>query len=193
MKQQIDDKILKKLGLTKSQFAYLLTFYYRINQKELDDLVQKKFYLSQSFEGGKRQNKFFVTQSGLKIVEEVFLQSENLEAAVVDRLETLATMLMEIYPEGKKEGTNLHWRSNTVEIRNRLQAFFKRFGDVPNDKMLQATREYVASFNENYTYMNILKYFIMKKKDDGFESKLLSQIENLGSDSIPEEMSSNII
>lgn len=79
-----------------------------------------------------------------------------------DRCETLAIQLRELFPKGVKSGSAA-WRGNLREITLKLQKFFKLYGNKWTDEQIvAATKRYIESFNGNYTYMRILKYFILK-------------------------------
>ena len=99
-----------------------------------------------------------------------------------DRIDELAKELQNLYPKGKKPGTNNYWRGNFPEIRDRLINFFKKVGDYPNDVVIQATKNYIDSFQGDTRLMKTLKYFISKKRMDGnIEYDLLTFIENMDS------------
>ena len=44
-----------------------------------------------------------------------------------------------------------------------------KYGEYTDEQVIEATKAYVASFNGNYTYMQLLKYFIWKNKVTGEE------------------------
>jgi hypothetical protein len=44
-----------------------------------------------------------------------------------------------------------------------------KYGDYPDEDIINATKKYVNSFNGNYQYMQLLKYFIWKNKVTGGE------------------------
>lgn len=91
----------------------------------------------------------------------VLLESDK-EVPVVDRCKKLAEALRELFPKGIKVGSAA-WRGNVREITLRLQKFFKVYGNKWTDEeVIEAAQKYVDSFNGNYQYMRILKYFIMK-------------------------------
>lgn len=91
----------------------------------------------------------------------VMLESDK-SVPVVDRCQALAESLRELFPKGLKVGSSA-WRGNVREITLRLQKFFKIYGDRWSDEqIIEATKKYIEHFNGNYTYMRILKYFIMK-------------------------------
>ena len=69
---------------------------------------------------------------------------------------------MEIFPKGKKEGTCHYFKGNKKDNVLKLKKFFKLYGKYTDQQILNAARNYVASFNGNYAYMRILKYFIWK-------------------------------
>ena len=110
------------------------------------------------------------------------LLSKDPDVHEEDKLDTLASQLMEIFPKGKKEGTTSYWRGNRKEIRERLQKFFKLYGNKYTDEqILKATQNYVSSFNGNYSYMRVLKYFILKdeRKSDEEGKLIVQQVSDL--------------
>jgi hypothetical protein len=95
----------------------------------------------------------------------------------------LAIELKNIFPKGKKDGTNQYWAEGQMLIVKRLALFFRKYGEQSSEDILDAARRYVASFNGNYTYMKTLKYFIFKEKigvgrEVEAESDLMTYIEN---------------
>ena len=95
-------------------------------------------------------------------IDTILLDSDKTVPASMD-VEGLAKKLRDIFPEGKKDGTNKYWRGNTKEIVDRLRKFYKLYGNkYKDDTIIEATKNYVESFNGNYSYMRVLKYFIWK-------------------------------
>lgn len=96
--------------------------------------------------------------------------------------------LQNIFPEGKKEGTNIYWRGNSSEVKKKLEVFVAKNPHITKDDILDATKRYVKSFNGNYSYMRTLKYFISKNENKNGEivnsSDLLTFIENKSNDDI---------
>lgn len=129
----------------------------------------------------------FPTQHWDDEVCSVLLESDK-TVPVVDRCKNLAAQLRELFPKGLKVGSSA-WRGNVREITLRLQKFFKVY-DYTNwtdEEILEATKRYIDHFNGNYTYMRILKYFIMKSdkvtSEDGTvriedKSELATWLEN---------------
>lgn len=126
-----------------------------------------------------------LTNKGTEVIDSVIADSDKKQEPD-SRLNQLAVRLKEIFPKGKKDGTNYYWADGTALIMRRLKLFFKKYGDAYTDEqIIQATSKYVESFNGNYTYMRLLKYFIFKEKIGAAgevegDSELISYIENAG-------------
>ena len=105
--------------------------------------------------------------------------------------------------DSDKDSTCHYFRGNKKDTILRLKKFFKRYGNkFTDEQILEAARSYVASFNGNYHYMRVLKYFIWKdaKKEDADgnlyvdeTSDLATLIENAGAiDSIKEDWTTSL-
>ena len=79
---------------------------------------------------------------------------------------------------------------NTVksdnEIVKKLKGFFNKYGNTySKEDIIKATKKYVNYYNSNLTYMQLLKYFIWKLKDNGEEiSELASYLDNLDNEDV---------
>ena len=64
---------------------------------------------------------------------------------------------------------------------DRLSKFFLKYGNNHTDEeIINATKRYVDSFNGNYQYMQLLKYFIWKNKVTGEEvvrGRIVGEVE----------------
>ena len=95
------------------------------------------------------------------------------------KLMGLATELKNIFPKGRKEGTNFYWADGVALIVKRLKIFIKKYGDIyTEEQIIKAAKKYVESFNGDYRYMKLLKYFIFKEEIESSTSDLLTYIEN---------------
>jgi hypothetical protein len=126
-----------------------------------------------------------INENSEEYIHNAILESEIQETTKTgeDRYMVLADKLREIYPKGKKEGTNYQWRDSTSIIAKKLKAVVRRYGkEFTDEEAVNACKAYVASFNGDYRYMQLLKYFISKAVlVDGIieeNSQLLSYIEN---------------
>ena len=108
----------------------------------------------------------------------VFQKKFNVTKAYTE----IAEAMRELYPAGKKPGTAYMWRDSTPLIAARLKKVFESNKIEPDkEAILKATKSYVDSFKGNNTYMQLLKYFILKDN----ESQLLSYLANV--DNLEEE------
>lgn len=169
-------------------------------QKELI----KKGYITADRDDLFQQVGWRLTNKGTEVIDSVIVDSDKKQEPN-DRLIQLATRLKEIFPKGKKDGTNYYWADGVALIVRRLKLFFKKYdaslNDIFNeeahimtvrdynkfidDRIVQAATKYVQGFNGNYQYMRLLKYFIFKEKVGAAgevegDSELISYIENAG-------------
>ena len=178
MKYFIDTEVLKLNNLSIAEFVVLLYFADRKNTKSLEDLsysLWEKGYLTKEVE-----NYSFEVHSFEKL-QTILAESTN-EDSVNKRAEELADKLRSIYPKGKIPNTNYYYKSNKSDIINKLTTFFKKYGtQYTDEQIINATQKYVNSFNGNYTYLKLLKYFIWKDerlKGESVQSLLADFIEN---------------
>ncbi len=160
---------------------FMFSCQYKLSKEELETLLKKKFYITQSYTGGIPQQNYSLSHSGVDMLNKIILESDCIAPNQKKRLEELSIKLQSLFPDGKKQGTNNYWRGNIHEIKDRLQAFFKRYGEYTDDQIITATTNYLEDYKSNTTLMRTLKYFISKKTDDGYVSDLLTYISNEGS------------
>ena len=110
-----------------------------------------------------------LSKTGEFLVETVMSDSHLSKDNSEERYVNLANKLREIFPAGKKPGYAYTWRDSTSCIVDRLKKFVMKYGNHSDEDIIKATKEYVSSFNGNYQYMQLLKYFIWKNKVTGGE------------------------
>lgn len=183
MKLFVDtDKVDKDIGV--DGLLYLTTLYLGcvINKETIDKLNNKGLIFINSFKDG-IPDDVSPTKESAEIVEGTYANMEISGKEDDDRFNNLADKLRELFPTGRKPGTQLQWRDSTKIIAQRLKIFVKKF-DVKftDEQAIEATKKYISGFNGNYQFMQVLKYFIMKAgKEDGtsvVNSQLLSYMEN---------------
>ena len=179
MEMNINEDVLRDTNLELSDFLVLLTL------KDDYDIVSVMKKLNQEALILYNQSKkaFFVSDKGLKLINSV-LEVKQKEEQSCNDLRELATTLKSLFPKGIKPGTNTPWTEAVPLIMKRLEKFFEKFGEQPYDKIIEATKKYIDSFNGDYRMMRVLNYFIMKTiiNNDGekeVKSDLLTAIENL--------------
>lgn len=176
MKFTIDSTVLERDNITMQEFSIIL--YYLSGgvgtlHKELCSDLREKGFL-------KKVGDSYEFHEGKKSKIRTWIVNSSNSSETMDRLTSLAETMQSIYPTGKKMGTNDYWRDSTKVIAQRLAMFFKKYGDRPDELIIRATRGYVESFNGEYQYMRLLKYFIYKKEGGDEVSPLASYLDNAG-------------
>lgn len=180
---------IKAKDIPIGELLYLLMLYLdsNIDDEGLKDLHHRGYLLQHE---STHIPKYTITREGIELVEQVLLNSEYKGNDITeDRFEKLARAMRELFPEGRKPGTNYKWRDSNAIIAKKLKALVKKYGNIFTDEeAIEATKKYIESFNGDYRYMQLLKYFISKKKiiDGETEetSQLLSFIENKEDESL---------
>jgi hypothetical protein len=180
MKITIDDKICLKHKLSIEEVLIALAVKYGKNLKETyENLLNREVLV-------KDDENTYLTQHWNDVLDEIILDSNG---AIDDeeRLKNLANRMKEVYPKGKMPGTPYYYQCNTREIMLKLKKFFKIYGNYADDDIVEATKRFVSSFNGNYKFLPLIKYFIFKDKlvmdEDGMqhvspESQLATFLEN---------------
>lgn len=179
----LNKQIINQNNLSVDEVLLLLSI---VN--DVDFIKAEKLLISNGFITAKRDSSFNVigwqcTRKGKEILDTIIVDSEKHQEPT-DRLSNIALKLKSIFPKGKKEGTNYYWSEGEALIIRRLKLFFKKYGNkYTDDQIIKAAEKYVQSFNGNYHYMKLLKYFIFKEKlgvsgEIEGDSELITYIEN---------------
>lgn len=177
----IKDAALYDANLTLDEYFALLMINNDCNyQVGIEGLLSKGLI---TLFGPRNRSGFYTTIEGNNVLS--YVQSaSSIKQEKVNKATLIAMKLKEIYPRGKKEGTNYYWAEGVSLIAKRLVIFFKKYGDeFTEEQIVDATKRYISSFNGNYTFMKLLKYFIFKEEvgaagDVESTSELLTFIEN---------------
>lgn len=176
MKYVIDLSVVAKSELTLEELFALLLVKTGANVNNVfSNLVAKEAIVNTGIAG-----KFLPTQRWSDMCDNILLSSEK-TIPTDEELIPLAEKLMQIFPQGKKPGTPYYWKCNKREISLKLKSFFKLYGvKYTEEEILSAAHRYVESFNGDYRFMRLLKYFIWKKEDGEEISELATFIDNDG-------------
>lgn len=187
MKITLDTDVIKNSELTVSEFLLLLSCYlnHPITNKDALALLKNDYILCTEMTENLLPTNYSILKSGIQAVEGLIAESSLNTKKEVEDFDKLAEELINLYPKGRKEGTNYMWRDSKVNISRRLKTLAVKHGiSFTPEQAIQATKKYVESFNGYYKYMHLLKYFIYKTEiKDGvaeFSSELASFIENEG-------------
>ena len=180
MKYCIEETVAKRHHLSINELLGLMLFKNGCNPQQLINRMLERELIVQDMFGN-----YLLTMHWDDELQKVLLESDA-EIPKDNDLNYLVGQLREIFPKGIKTGSAA-WRGNKREITLRLQKFFKIYDKYTDEEIIAATKKYVESFNGNYTYMRILKYFILKDEvkvgEDGVRyieqvSELANFLEN---------------
>lgn len=175
MTVSINEEICKKNGLNISElFAILLIKTCEDLPKLFKSLEDRKIVVKDMFDG------YMITQRWDDVASSILLDSDKNHQSP-ERLENLVVKLMEQFPKEKKAGTCHYFRGNKKDNILRLKKFFKLYGKYTDQQIIDAAKRYVSSFNGNYSYMRVLKYFIWKDdvKTDADGNRYVDEVSDL--------------
>ena len=198
MKYIIDTEILEREGIELDEALYLLSVY---KKKPINfNTVQKAKVENKILKFDNPRDPVKITPKGQSFIESILAKSKiHVSSDNLERYRDLADKMREVYPKGLKPGTNYQWRDSTAIIADRLMKLVAKYNiEFTDEEAVAATKRYIASFNGNYRYMQILKYFISKQKPvEGApaeqNSQFLSFLQNKESTTENQDWTANLV
>lgn len=185
MKIEVSDKICEKYNLSIEETLVLIGLKYS-SQEVFQKLNKERFLLDLGSSIFNEETKYKLSRKANEALSCILAESTDIVAKRTTNIEELADKLREMYPNGKIFNTNYYYRCNRQDIINKLKTFFKMYGTKYTDEqIINATQKYINSFNGNYAYLKLLKYFIWKDerlKGESVQSLLADFIENESSE-----------
>lgn len=185
-KVSINKDVLEKNNLSMDEFLVLLLTYNKANIQEVkQSLVEKGLADFSVFD-----DELVISSATKDLITSITIDSDVKVLSKDKEFRELADKLKELFPKGKKAGTTYMWRDSTAVIARKLKTLVVKYDyQFTEEQAIKATKAYVESFNGDYTYMQLLKYFILKSLPDGeIKSDFMSYIENEGQE---DELSDN--
>lgn len=177
MKFTVNTNVLQHEHLTMDEFLVLLIGYYSVNYKKcLDRLITNKLVNTNVF----NPNEIVLSNNTKDLVTNILISSDDKITNSNIDYTALAKKLQALYPKGNKSGTSYSWISLTPLIAQKLRTLVVEYNfSFTEQEALKATEEYVKSFSDDKSHMQLLKYFILKtSKDNDMESMFMTIIEN---------------
>lgn len=177
MKFTVNTDVLQHEHLTMGEFLVLLIGYYSVNYKEcLDRLITNKLVSTNVF----NPNEIVLSNNTKDLVTSILVSSDDKITNSNIDYTALAEKLQALYPKGNKSGTSYSWISLTPLIAHKLRTLVVEYNfSFTEQEALRATEEYVKSFSDDKSHMQLLKYFILKtSKNNDMESMFMTIIEN---------------
>lgn len=175
----INEKLVQSYDMSMETLLLLMI----LNNRSLKDILKDlKNAIGRDYIERDPDTKFKITKKGKHFIDYILLNSDK-DLPEGTNLENLVEKMRNLFPEGKKEGTTYYWRGNQTELIRKLRVFYKKYGKYSEEDILDATKRYVESFNGDYRFMQLLKYFIIKSSINASreveeKSELASYIEN---------------
>lgn len=181
MKYSIEDKILAESNLTLNEYLFLLFNTIKGDIPTcIDSLIKKGWAERDLFDS----TKIVLSDNTKEKVLSILVDSDKIVENKQDFYINLANKLRELFPKGNKPGTTYNWRSSTAEISRKLKNLAVKYNcKFTEEEAIEATKAYIASFNGDYRYMKLLKYFLLKTPinnngDVEVESEFMTYLEN---------------
>ena len=176
----VDTDVVRQCGLSMAEFGFLLFCY----KYELPTSIIKKSDAIRSLWARgflKNTSRFQLGLDQRKIIPIIEQMNDTTAKDIKERAVSIAPKLIELFPKGRKPGTNLYWRGNRMEIATKLKKFLDIYGeDYSDEDIIQATKNYVDSFSMDYSFMRVLKYFIWKNVlNESNGSRVVEEISDL--------------
>ena len=186
----LNEEVCVKKDLSIAESILLISIKENLNLEEAEKSLISKGYITANRELFNSTNyKWIATERGKSALNSVMVDSA-ISPKPDKELEELAKKLKEIFPKGKKDGTNLYWSDGVALIEKRLKVLFKKYETrYPDEEILDAAKRYVESFNGDYRFMKVLKYFLFKDEKGAAgkveeSSELINYIENKGEETV---------
>ena len=181
MNININEKVCEENNLSVPKALALAAIQYS-TPKDYEELIKEGLITKYNDSMFEPERRYSLMNKAEELLTKIIINSDSNVTKRSTNIEELADKLREIYPNGKILNTNYYYRCNRQDIINKLKTFFKMYGTKYTDEqIINATQKYIDSFNGNYTYLKLLKYFIWKDerlKGESVQSLLADFIEN---------------
>lgn len=187
MNININEKVCEENNLSVPKALALAAIQYS-TPKDYEELIKEGLITKYNGSMFEPERRYSLMDKAEELLTKIIINSDSNVTKRSTSIEELADKLRDIYPNGKIVNSNYYYRCNRQDIINKLKTFFKMYGTKYTDEqIINATQKYINSFNGNYTYLKLLKYFIWKDerlKGESVQSLLADFIENENSEDI---------
>ena len=187
MNININEKVCEENNLSVPKALALAAIQYS-TPNDYEELIKEGLITKCNGSIFEPERRYSLMNKAEDLLTKIIINSDSNVTKRSTNIEELADKLREIYPSGKIPNTNYYYKCNRQDIINKLKTFFKMYGTKYTDEqIINATQKYINSFNGNYTYLKLLKYFIWKDerlKGESVQSLLADFIENESSEDI---------
>ena len=183
MNISVSEDVLKKYELSLNEFLLL---YLCSRETDINSVAESLVQKGLADKSLKEEFIVVVSDNIKELIATILIDSAKAVLNKNSDFMDLANKMREIFPAGRKPDTTYYWRDSTQLIARKLSTLVTKFDiSFTEEEALNATRRYVNSFNGDYRFMQLLKYFILKtdKNTGEIKSEFMSLLQN------PEEQS----
>ena len=178
MNVTINSSVLQKYNLSIKEFLVLyLCFLETDIEKTINSLVEKRIADKNLY----NNIDLILSDNTKELIATILVESDKAVVNNQEKFNQLAEKMRELYPAGKKPGTTYYWKDSVPIIARKLETLVSKFNvNFTEEEVLNATKRYIDSFDGDYRYMQLLKYFILKtdKTTGEVRSELLAFLAN---------------
>lgn len=178
MNVTINSSVLQKYNLSIKEFLVLyLCFLETDIEKTINSLVDKKIADKNLY----NNIDLILSDNTKELIATILVESDKAVVNNQEKFNQLAEKMRDLYPAGKKPGTTYYWKDSVPIIARKLETLVSKFNvNFTEEEVLNATKRYIDSFNGDYRYMQLLKYFILKtdRTTGEVRSELLAFLAN---------------
>lgn len=178
MNISVSEDVLKKYGLTLNEFLLL---YICSRETDINNVANSLVEKGLADKSLKEEFIVVVSDNVKELIAAILVDSAKVVLNKNSDFMELADKMREIFPAGRKPDTTYYWRDSTQLIARKLSTLVTKFDiSFTEEEALTATRRYVESFNGDYRFMQLLKYFILKtdKNTGEIKSEFMSLLQN---------------
>ena len=179
MNISLNEDVIKERGYALSEILICLAIKYHRQKDILDQINDLKFRRNVIYES--QNHHHYLRPQVERDIDEILNSSTG--APKITELEELVIKLQELFPKERMLDRNgnpkYSYRGNKRDVAERLQKFFKLYGQYSFDDVYKCTKRYVDRFKFDKSGMRLLPYFIMKTIEGQIVSDLATELENM--------------
>lgn len=178
MNISVSEDVLRKYGLSLNEFLLL---YLCSRETDINNVANSLVEKGLADKSLKEEFIVVVSDNVKELIAAILVDSAKVVLNKNSDFMELADKMREIFPAGRKPDTTYYWRDSTQLIARKLSTLVTKFDiSFTEEEALNATRRYVESFNGDYRFMQLLKYFILKtdKNTGEIKSEFMSLLQN---------------
>lgn len=161
---------LAEKGVSPNGLYVLTAMHEKFYHTKYVNIITEQYRLSLSgYLKKNKSDKYELTNKGLLLIRDSqkFFKSKSIKKKVpFEEWKQNIITFNDSFPKGRRPGSSIGFRTPPKELYSRFAWFFEEYPEYDWNMVLDATKKYIKTFDDegDYTYLQTAKYFI--KKDD---------------------------